>query len=50
MSKEQFDKTVTDAQNIQKRNPWGSKPHREAYDVIRAAVLSFKGLDIGEYA
>lgn len=49
LTQEQFDKIVADAQDLQKRNPWGSPPHREAYEAIRAAVLNFKGHDIGRY-
>lgn len=49
LTKEQFEKIVKDAQEVQKRNPWGSKPHKDAYAVIRQAVKDFHGNDIGEY-
>ena len=49
MNQEQFDAIVSENQEIQKRNPFGSEPHRKAYDAIRQAVLTFKGNDIGDY-
>lgn len=49
MTKEQFDKAVADAQEIQKRNPFGSQAHREAYGSLRKIVKQFTGSDIGEY-
>lgn len=49
ITKAQFDRTIASNQEIQKRNPFGSKKHRAAYDAIRAAVKEFHGKDIGEY-
>lgn len=49
MTKERFDRIVAENQEIQKRNPYGSEPHRKAYEAIRKAVRDFQGKDIGEY-
>lgn len=49
MTKEQFDKIIAENQEIQKQNPFGSEPHRKAYEAIREAVKDFQGHDIGEY-
>jgi hypothetical protein len=49
MMKEQFDTIINKNQKIQKRNPYGSRQHRKAYEAIRKAVRKFKGRDIGEY-
>jgi hypothetical protein len=49
MTKDQFDKITAENQEIQKRNPYGSEPHRKAYEAIRKAVRDFQGHDIGEY-
>lgn len=47
--KQQFDRIIAESQAVQKRNPFGSEPHRRAHDAIRQAVLDFHGTDIGEY-
>jgi len=49
MTEDQFDKIIAENQEIQKRNPFGSEPHRKAYEAIRKAVKDFQGNDIGEY-
>ena len=49
MTKDQFAKLIAENQAIQKRNPYGSEPHRKAYEAIRKAVKDFHGQDIGEY-
>lgn len=48
MTQAQFDAAVAEQQEIQKRVPWNDPRKREAHDKIRALVLSFKGVDIGE--
>ena len=50
MTKDEFDKIITENQEIQKRNPYGSEPHWNAYEAIRKAVKDFQGHDIGDYA
>lgn len=50
LTQEQFDAIVAANQEIQKRNPFGSKAHRNAYEAIRKAVKEFKGIDIGRYS
>jgi hypothetical protein len=49
MTQERFNEVIEKNQETQKRNPFGSKEHRSAYDAIRAAVKEFHGNDIGEY-
>jgi hypothetical protein len=49
IDKRQFDRIIADSQGVQKRNPFGSEPHRRAYAAIRQAVLDHHGNDIGEY-
>ena len=49
IDKQRFDRIVAENQAIQKRNPFGSEPHRRAYAAIRRAVLDYQGNDIGEY-
>jgi hypothetical protein len=49
MTKERFDRIVAENQEIQKRHPFGSDPHRQAYEAIKRAVKDFHGQDIGEY-
>ena len=49
MTQAEFNEVIVKNQEIQKRNPFGSKEHRAAYDAIREAVKEFHGNDIGEY-
>ncbi len=50
LTQAEFDAVITANQQIQKRNPFGSEPHRNSYEAIRKAVKDFKGIDIGDYA
>jgi len=50
LTQAEFNAVITANQEIQKRNPFGSEPHRNAYEAIRKAVKDFKGIDIGDYA
>jgi hypothetical protein len=45
----EFERRVALAQEIQRRNPYGSRLHRAAYLAIRRAVLRYTGKEIGEY-
>jgi hypothetical protein len=49
MTKAEFDEIIAANQEVQKRNPFGSEPHRKAYEAIRKAVSEYHGKDIGEY-
>ena len=49
MKPEDFEAEVKRQQNIQKRNPYGSKAHRKAFERIRKMVKENKGIDIGSY-
>jgi hypothetical protein len=43
------ERMVAACQQIQRENPYGSKPHRQAYAKLREVVKAWKGIDIGEY-
>lgn len=48
MTQAQFEAVIRELQEIQKRVPWNDPRKRVAHDRIRALVLEFKGVDIGE--
>ena len=49
LAQAEFEELVAANQELQKRNPFGSEPHRKAHEAIRRAVKDFKGIDIGDY-
>lgn len=43
------ERRIAALQQIQKSHPYGSKPHRDAYEKICETVLAFYGKNIGPY-
>jgi hypothetical protein len=48
MTEQEFNELVAAFQEIQKRNPPASAAWRAAHYGLRALVLKFKGVDIGD--
>ena len=50
INEDTFNKMVLIGQNMQKKNPYGSKLHRKGFNIVREANMRFFGIDnLGNY-